>query len=153
MMLYKEPCLYVVLLLLLSCNNNTDPYANNLGISPAHIAEIDTAHYTLIEWKDTAVNFGTINSGDSLRIKFKFKNTGATPLFIFNTRITCGCTVTDFPKDPVMPGKSGVIDITFNSRSEKGEISKKIVVVTNTKNGRYSNLYIRGIIKPAVKNN
>ena len=127
MMLYRRPSLYVVLLLLLSCNNNTDPYANSLGIPPSQIAEMDTAHYTLIEWKDTLVDFGAINSGDSLHFKFKFKNAGATPLFVFDTHITCGCTVTGFPKDPVMPGKSGVIDITFNSRSEKGEINKKIV--------------------------
>ena len=120
---------------------------------PSEIAEMDTAHYTLIEWKDTLVDFGTISSGDSLHLKFKFTNIGETPLFIFNTYTTCGCTITGFPKDPVMPAKSGFIDVTFSSRSEKGEINKKIVVITNTKNGRYSNLYIRGVIESAVKNN
>ena len=152
-MTVKRLVFSIAVLLLLSCNNNTDPYANKLGLPPADVAEMDTAHYTFIEWKDTALNFGTISSGDSLHLKFGFKNTGTTPLFILNTHTTCGCTVTGFPKDPVVPGKSSFIDISFNSRSEKGEINKKIVVVTNTKNGRYSNLYIRGIIAPAVKNN
>ncbi len=153
MMFCRSIVFCTTILLLFSCNNNSNPYANSLGIAPADLAAIDTAHYTLIEWKDTLVDFGTINPGDSARLKFKFTNTGATPLFIFNTHTTCGCTVTGFPKDPVMPGNSGFINITFSSRSEKGEINKKIVVVTNTKNGRFSNLYIRGVIEPVAKNN
>ncbi len=138
-------------LIFFACTNNTNPYENKLGIEPSVIAEMDTAHYTLIEWKDTSLNFGTISPGDSTHLKFRFKNSGATPLFVFNTHTTCGCTVTGFPKDPIMPGRSGFIDITFSSRSEKGEINKKIVVITNTKNGRYSNLNIRGIVEGGDK--
>ncbi len=152
-MVCKRLVFCIALLFSISCNDKPNPYANNLGIPPAQIAEIDTAHYTLIQWKDTAIDFGTISSGDTAHFKYKFKNTGVTPLFILNTHTTCGCTITDFSRDPVMPGKSGFIDITFSSRSENGAINKKIIVVTNTKNGRYSNLYIRGVIEPVAKNN
>jgi Protein of unknown function (DUF1573) len=134
-------------LIFFACTNNTNPYANNFGVAPSEIAAMDTAHYTFIKWKDTLADFGIIKPGDSTHLKFKFKNIGATPLFVFNTHTTCGCTVTGFPKDPIMPGRSGFIDITFSSRSEKGEINKKIVVITNTKNGRYSNLNIHGIVE------
>ena len=137
-----------------ACSNNKNPYDNDLGISPGHLAEIDTAHYTMIKWKDTLINFGTIQSHDSVSLKFEFTNVGKTWLFVFNTRTTCGCTITDAPKKPVMPGKSGFINITFKSGNQTGEINKRIVVVTNTKNGHYSNLIIHGVVaQPAKKTN
>jgi hypothetical protein len=48
-----------------------------------------------------------------------------------------------------MPGSSGFVAATFKSGRQTGEIRKRIIVFTNTKNGSYTNLVIRGIIKPA----
>jgi hypothetical protein len=132
-----------------ACNNNKNPYENKLGIEPSVIAAMDTAHYTLIEWKDTLQNFETLKQGDSAHLKFEFKNIGEIPLFILNTQVTCGCTVTAFSKDAVMPGKSGFIAVTFKAGNETGAINKKIIVITNTKNSRSSNLFIRGMVGQA----
>ena len=66
-------------LLFLACKNN-NAYQNKLGIEPSVVAEMDTAHYTLIQWKDTVINFGTLKAGDSTHLKFQFTNIGKTPL-------------------------------------------------------------------------
>jgi hypothetical protein len=137
-------------LLLFACRNNKNPYENSLGIEPRHLAEIDTAHYTLIKWKDTVINFGIIRAGDSANMKFEFTNVGKTWLFVFNIRTTCGCTITDAPKDPVQPGQSGFITAIFTS-TQLGEVNKKLFVFTNTKNSRKSSLAIRGVVEPANK--
>ena len=149
---YREILICFFCIIFFACSNNKNPYENDLGIKPEHLAEIDTAHYTMIKWKDTLINFGTIKAHDSVNLKFKFTNVGETLLFVFNTRTTCGCTITDAPKEPVPPGNSGFINITFKSGNQTGEINKRIVVVTNTKNGHYSNLIIRGmVVQPGKK--
>ena len=130
-----------------ACNNNKNPYENKLGIEQSVIAAMDTAHYTLIEWKDSLQNFGTLKQGDSAHLKFQFENAGEIPLFILSTHVTCGCTVTAFSKDAVMSGKSGFIAVTFKAGHETGSINKKIVVVTNTRNSHSSNLFIRGRVE------
>lgn len=135
-----------------SCNNNKNPYINNLGIEPAFVAQIDTAHYTLIQWKDSLIDFGIIQVGDSVHLKYRFTNTGSTPLFIISTRPGCGCTVTEFPKDPIMPGKSSFISATLKSGFHTGELIKTITVVTNTRNHTRSVLIIRGLVQAANNN-
>jgi hypothetical protein len=139
-------------LIVFGCNNNGDAYNNKIGIEPSVIAEMDTAHYTIIQWKDTLNNFGTIKTGDSAHLKFQFTNIGKTPLFILNTRTSCGCTVTDFPKDPVMPGNSGFIRVTYKSGAQTGEINKTITVIANTKKSKNSSLIIRGTVQAAANN-
>jgi len=151
-MQYKEILVCFFCMMFFACSNNKNPYENDLGINPEHLAEIDTAHYTMIKWKDTLINFGTIQAHDSVHLEFKFTNVGETLLFVFGTRTTCGCTITDSPREPLQPGKSGFIHITFKSGNQTGEINKRIVVVTNTKNGHHSNLFIRGkIMQPGKK--
>jgi hypothetical protein len=152
-MWYRNIFLCFCGLVFFACRTDQDPYANKMGIEPSVIAEMDTAHYTLIQWKDTINNFGTIEPGDSVHLQYSFTNIGETPLFILNTRTSCGCTVTDFPKDPVMPGKSGFITVTYKSGSQTGEVNKTIVVIANIKKSKNSNLIIRGAVEPAVQNN
>ena len=151
-MKYKKISFFFFCIIFFACSNSKNPYENDLGIKPEHLAEIDTAHYTLIKWEDSVINFGTMQSGDSANVKFKFTNIGKTLLFIFNVRTTCGCTITDSPKEPIAPGSSGFVTAIFKSGAQTGEIRKRIIVFTNTKNGRYSNLFIHGIVKPAGNN-
>ncbi len=138
--------------MIFSCSNNKNPYTNNLGIEPALVAQIDTAHYTLIKWKDSLIDFGTIKLGDSIHLKYRFTNVGKTPLFILQAKPGCGCTVTNFSKDAIMPGKSSVITATLKSGFHTGEINKTITVVTNTKEHTNSVLIMRGVIQPANNN-
>lgn len=150
----KQIFAYAVLFICFACNtSNKNPYENSLGIEPAVIAEMDTAHYTTIQWKDSVINFGTIKKGDSIQLRYSFTNTGKTPLFIFQTQATCGCTITNFNKKPIMPGKSGFITVLFKSGVQTGEINKNITVVANTKTRKNNRLVIRGVVKPAANIN
>lgn len=140
---------YSFSIILFACNNhNKNPYANNLHIESSVLAEMDTVHYTLIQWKDSLQNFGTIKAGDSAHLKYNFTNIGETPLYILNTRTTCECTVTNFSKDAIVPGESGFVTVVYKSGSQTGEINKTITVVTNTKKSKYSYLIIRGVVQP-----
>ncbi len=151
-MLYKKQ-VALILFCAAACNNNKNPYANNLGIDPALAAQIDTAHYTLIEWKDSVIDFGTIHEGDSVLLKYKFYNVGKTPLFILQTRPACGCTVTDFTKDPIMPGKYGYVTGVFKSLYHSGNTYKTIQVITNTRNRSGHLLVFKGVVEPAKRSN
>src|SRR5438067_613443 len=60
-------------------------------------------------------NFGTIKQGESVNYDFDFSNTGKDPLIITEAHGSCGCTVPQWPKDPIKKGEKGQIKVTFNS--------------------------------------
>lgn len=76
------------------------------------------------------VDFGEVNyGGDGLR-EFHFKNTGTEPLMITNAKGSCGCTVPEWPKEPIRPGQSDVIKIKYDTK-RSGPISKTVTITTN----------------------
>ena len=124
--------------------NNTAPYQNDLGIKPATLAQIDTVHYTTIEWDSFAKDFGIIDYGDSVLVRFRFKNTGVHPLFLSSVRPSCGCTVPVYPKNAVMPGEENELIVNFHSIGQADIIHKTILVTSNTLNGVKHLLTISG---------
>src|SRR5687768_13057298 len=74
-----------------------------------------SADLTTIQWIDSSRNYGKINEGQVLAVSFRFKNTGDKALVIEDVRPSCGCTVANPPKEPIMPGQEGVINATFDS--------------------------------------
>jgi hypothetical protein len=122
------------------CRSNNNPDGNALR-------ERDTLARTIIKWEDSVINFGTIETGDSVRLKYRFYNAGKTPLVVYQARPECGCTVTEFPKEAVMPGKSGFIAATFKSGTHAGAVNKTITVTTNTSNRALHILVLRGNVK------
>jgi len=83
--------------------------------------------------KDNTIDYGTVSkeTDNGLR-SFEFKNTGNAPLIISNVQSTCGCTVPSFPKEPILPGKTGKIDVKYNMGP--GAIRKTITVESNAVN-------------------
>ena len=62
--------------------------------------------------KDNTIDYGKVSKdSDSGLRTFEFKNTGDAPLVILNVQSTCGCTIPTKPKEPIMPGKIGKIDV------------------------------------------
>jgi hypothetical protein len=76
-------------------------------------------------------NFGKINQGESVSYQFIFTNTGQAELIITNAKGSCGCTVPKWPREPILPGESEEIKVTFNSTGKSGKQSKTITLVTN----------------------
>ncbi|MBN2484467.1 MAG: DUF1573 domain-containing protein [Bacteroidales bacterium] len=114
-----------------------------LGILPAIIALMSfSGPKASIEWDFTEHDFGKIEKNKPVTIEFVFKNPGMLPLIIQDVKSSCGCTVPSYPKQPIGPGGSGKITVTYDAK-DPGYFSKSITVYTNTEQNNY-NLYIKG---------
>ena len=80
---------------------------------------------------DTFHDFGTIKEGEKVSHKYHFKNTGDAPLLIANVVASCGCTIPSYPKEPILPGQEGDIEVLFNSRNKKGMQNKSVMIYSN----------------------
>ena len=84
-----------------------------------------------ITFEEDTHDFGDINQGDKVEHTFAFENTGDEPLIITNVRVTCGCTATKWPREPLAPGEKRTLTVQFNSAGKKGRQNKVITVISN----------------------
>ncbi len=89
------------------------------------------AENTSIEWRKKDWNFGNVIQGEEVAHTFHFRNTGQSNLFIKKIETGCGCTIANYDKVPVLPGKEGKIEITFNSAGRYGKQYKEICIFAN----------------------
>jgi hypothetical protein len=80
-------------------------------------------------------NFGTIKQGDKVTYDFNFTNVGKEPLVITEAHGSCGCTVPQWPKEPVAKGGKGQIHVEFNSTGKVGMQDKTVTITSNAKVG------------------
>lgn len=76
-------------------------------------------------------DFGDIYQGDVVKHTFKFENTGDEPLVLSNVAVTCGCTATDWPREPIAPGEEESITVQFDSAGKLGKQNKIITIYSN----------------------
>lgn len=77
-------------------------------------------------------DFGTAREGDVVSHVYQFKNTGNAPLIIENASASCGCTVPEYPRNPIAPGESGKIAVKFDTKGKFGQQSKQVTIRANT---------------------
>ncbi|MCF8332119.1 MAG: DUF1573 domain-containing protein [Bacteroidales bacterium] len=94
----------------------------------------DGASAASIKFDKEVYDYGTIKQYADASCQFTFKNNGNEPLVITKVITSCGCTVPDYPKSPIMPGQEGQIQVTYDS-SKLGSINNQIVVRTNAEEG------------------
>ncbi|KQC31652.1 hypothetical protein AAY42_07235 [Flagellimonas eckloniae] len=83
-----------------------------------------------IEFKSETIDYGEIEKGsDGVRV-FEFTNTGSVPLVISAVKSSCGCTIPKKPEDPILPGKTGEIQVKYDTK-RVGPIRKAITVTSN----------------------
>lgn len=93
---------------------------------------------------ETSHDFGQIKEDDGkVSTTFVVKNTGEAPLVITRVIASCGCTTPEWTKEPIAPGKTGDIKITYDPKGRPGPFSKTISVYSNGKTGSFI-LTIRG---------
>jgi len=97
--------------------------------SLATTAKTEIAASTIV-WKAETIDVGEIPQGTPKAIVYEFKNTGKTAVVITNVVGSCGCTATDYTKEPVLPGKSAKVTATYNA-ANKGAFTKTVTVTTN----------------------
>lgn len=103
-----------------------------------------------ISFEQTTIDYGTVPVGSDGHRVFTFKNTGDKPLILTNVQASCGCTTPEWERNPVLPGKTGIIKVGYNTNTA-GQFRKNIDVYTNDpENGRLS-LFIQGNVDPKVQ--
>lgn len=102
-----------------------------------------------IKFEKTTHNFGEFSENDpKVSCVFKFTNTGNDLLVIHQAVASCGCTVPAYTKEPIKPGESGEISVTYNGAGKyPGHFKKSITIRTNAKT-EMTRLYIEGDMKP-----
>jgi len=131
----RKICLAGVCLFMLATGFTACQDSTGTNIKAPANAQKDTANFTTIHWIDSLKDFGTAKMGDKVKIAYSFENTGNKPLFITEVRPTCGCTVADYTKTAVMPGKKGNVTAEFDTNhGVPGSVRKSIVVSSNTTN-------------------
>lgn len=98
--------------------------------TPSNTAKGESVFGPAIEFKELVHDYGTIEqSGDGAYV-FKFANTGTEPLILSNVRSSCGCTIPEWPREPINAGASGSILVKYNT-ARIGSFSKSISVYSN----------------------
>jgi hypothetical protein len=105
-----------------------------------------------IQFKDDLHDFGKIKEGIIATYDFVFTNTGSQPLLLTDVRPSCGCTTPEWPREPIQPGKTGIIHVKYNSAGRPGNFNKSITVVTNIPDKTLV-LFIKGNVEPSTENN
>lgn len=131
----KNSIVFIALLSLafVSCKDNASAKidAANLETAKERDAQISLGT-AIIEFDTKDYDFGTVKEGEVVEGVFKITNKGKTDLIITGASATCGCTVPEWPKDPIKPGDSGELKFSFDSNGRTGKQSKSITLQTNT---------------------
>lgn len=87
-----------------------------------------------ITFEKRLIDFQQVFRGESLKASFKYENKGNEPLIIEGVHTTCGCTVIEEDSwEPVPPGKTGELNVLFDTADFKGSTVKTVTVLTNQK--------------------
>jgi hypothetical protein len=100
-----------------------------------------------IEFEKLVHDYGEVQYNGNGECEFRFTNTGNEPLILQKPKSSCGCTVPTWPKEPILPGESDVIKVTYKT-TKVGAINKTITVTSNAKTNATVVLRIKGTVLP-----
>lgn len=112
-------------------NNFPDAVPNQNNANPLNQVESNMPK-TSIKFNEMSHDFGNIVQNTENKYSFTFRNTGVEPLIISNAKGSCGCTVPNYPKDPVAPGATATIDVVYSPGMQSGTQSKNVTITANT---------------------
>lgn len=121
------------LVLSTSCKNESaSDKIDPANVEKAMAENAVTGKMPKIKFNETEHDFGTIKEGDKAETTFTITNEGESDLIIINAQGSCGCTVPEWPKEPIKPGASADMKVTFNSSGKPGQQQKTVTLTTNT---------------------
>jgi hypothetical protein len=85
----------------------------------------------IIEILESEYDFGIIKQGEKASHDYKIKNIGNSDLLITSAKGSCGCTVPEWPREPIKPGNEANIKVTFDSKGKTGKQNKRVTLMTN----------------------
>lgn len=138
--------------ILVSCGkDNAASKVKKENIESAEKRDVSISKGTAsISFDKEEYDFGTVSEGDVVKTTFVVTNTGKSDLIITNAQASCGCTVPVWPKEAIAPGKTGDIQVSFNTSGKPNKQSKSITLTTNTEKGREV-IKIVGMVTPKNK--
>lgn len=93
--------------------------------------EVPAKPFAAFSWEATTFDFGQVVKGEPVTHEFTFTNTGSDALIISSVQASCGCTVTEYTKDPIPAGEKGFVKATYNA-AKAGVFSKTVTINANT---------------------
>ena len=124
--------LVLALCLFTACGNTEEGQLSPDLVTNPKSATESSDKQAAIAFDKTEHEFGTLLQGEVVSYSFHFTNTGNMPLIISNVTSSCGCTVGEYPHEPIAPGKGGEIKATYNSTGHHGFQSRTLTVMSNT---------------------
>lgn len=109
-------------------------------------SDIDSSDWPKIDFVKEEFQFDTISHSDEVDVQFAFQNNGSKALYILDTKVSCGCTVVDFPEQAILPKEKGIINVKFNAEGKSGKQERSIIVISNGI-PQESILWIKGFVK------
>lgn len=114
---------------------------------PAQQAPVVDKDAGKFKFKEETHDYGEVPEGPTAETDFEFKNVGKKPINISEAHGSCGCTVPKWPHEPIMPGKKGVIHVTYNTQGRQGPIDKSVTINSDAQQ-KPMVLHIKGTVKP-----
>ena len=111
---------------------------------------VDTVNVAKMEFDNIRHRYGEVEEGAIVTHTFKFKNTGKAPLIISHAKSTCGCTVPEWPKEPIPVGGTGEIFVKFDTKKKEAYQTKPIFIQANTHPSE-TTLYLMGKVRKKVE--
>jgi len=96
---------------------------------------VDPATAPVLTLAEANHDFGDVTANSKVETYIKIKNDGKSPLIIRDASATCGCTVPEFPSNPIPVGGTDSVKIEYTAGNMNGRQQKTVTLVTNTANG------------------
>ena len=103
-----------------------------------------------IDFAKEVHDYGNLKNGGNGTCTFEFTNTGTAPLIISNAKGSCGCTVPQWPKEPIAPGAKGTITVKCDTK-KVGAINKSVTITSNAVNEPTKTIRIKGNVAPPAE--
>lgn len=104
-----------------------------------------------IKFKPKKYNFGFVHEGDTVKIKYELKNAGSLPLIISNYEVECGCTLLEKPENPIQPGESYILNVTFDTHNKYDRQEREVKLISNAPDSPHSLIFKGVVLKPKKK--
>lgn len=149
-MLKKTLSLALLVTTLIACNEKGSSKITEQDMKTVEAEKALAGKFPKIELDKVEHDFGKINEGDVVETEFIVKNIGEVDLIIADAKGSCGCTVPEPPKEPIAPGQSAPIKVSFDSNGKPGQQSKTVTLTTNTETGNET-FTIKADVTPKAK--
>ena len=127
----------MLMMAIFSCKDNATSKIDDTNLENAKIRDSKIAQgFPVVRFDREEHDFGVIKEGEVVETTFEIENIGTSDLIISDASATCGCTVPEWPKEPIKPKEKGSLKVSFDSNGRSNKQQKSITITTNTENGR-----------------